>query len=101
MKTIEVDPRALEEAATTLRTAAEELRAASHRIGGALLLVGSAGGSASLSATSATAAQRWTQGLEAYADAGRALSAATEAAAELYGLVEWQARRTFTPVGHP
>lgn len=101
MSRFEIDPWALETAATTVRTAVEELRAASQRISGALVLVGSAGGSAVLAGTSSAVSQRWSQGLAQYAEAGLSLSVATQRAAELYDLVELQARGRFTPVGRP
>lgn len=101
MSTYEVDPQALDVAATTVRTASEELRATTSRIGGALLLVAGAGGSADLAATSSALSRRWSQGLGQYADAGLALADVTARAAQLYHLVERQTRGRFTPVGHP
>lgn len=101
MSRYEVDPRAIDVAAATLRTAAEELRVAADRVSGALLLVGTAAGSAGLASTSSAASRRWSQGLGQYADAGLSLSRATEWAGQLYDLVELQARGRFTPVGYP
>ncbi|MCK0111273.1 hypothetical protein MWU75_03855 [Ornithinimicrobium sp. F0845] len=101
MSTFEVDPRALDTAATTFRSTAEELRHLAHQVGGALHLAGSAAGSAALESSGAAAARMWSGGLEQYAEAGAALSRATEQAALLYDLVEFSARGRFIPVVHP
>lgn len=101
MSRYQVDPRAVDVAASTLRTASEELRAASCRVTGALLLVAGAAGSGGLAATCSAVSRRWEQGLGQYADAGLSLAVATQRAAQLYDLVELQARGRFTPVGHP
>lgn len=101
MSTVEVDTGALESSASTLRTTAEELRHLAQRIGGALTLAGGAAGTAGMQASTAAAARLWSGGLEQYADAGAALSRATEAAALLYDLMEFSARGRFTPVVHP
>lgn len=101
MSTIEVDPGALDAAATTLRSTAEELRQLSQQVGRALHLAGSAGGSAALEATGAAAARRWSGGLGEYAEAGLALSSATAQAALAYSVVEFSVRGRFTPVVHP
>jgi len=101
MSRVEVDSRSIDAAASTLRTAAEELAAVGQRIGGALHLVGTAGGSASLAAGGALAARRWSTGLEGYAEAGLALSRTTAQASLAYQLVELRARGRFTPTVLP
>lgn len=101
MSTFEVDTGALEASATTIRTTAEEMRRLAQRIGGALNLAGGAAGTAGMQASGAAAARLWSGGLEQYAEAGAALSRATEQAALLYDLMEFSARGRFTPVGHP
>jgi len=101
MSTFEVDPRALDAAATTLRTVAEELHHLVGQVGGALQVAAGAGGSAALESTGAAAARYWSGGLEEYAEAGAALSRATTQAALLYDLVEFTARGRFTRPVHP
>lgn len=101
MSTFEVNPRALDEAATTLRTTAEELRLLARQVGGALHVAGGAAGSAALESAGEAAARLWSGGLEQYAEAGLSLSRATGRAAQLYDLVELSARGRFTPVVHP
>lgn len=101
MSTFEVDPRALDTAAMTFRSTAEELRHLAQQIGGALHLAGSAAGSAALGASGAAAARIWSGGLGEYAEAGAALSRATAQAALLYDLVEFSARGRFVRVVHP
>lgn len=96
MSTIEVDPQVMSTAATTLGSTAEQMRAAAHRIGGALHLAGSAGGSAALASSTSVAARRWVAGLGECADVGVALSEATAQARLAYDLVELQARGQFT-----
>lgn len=101
MSRLEVETQTLEITARSLRGTAEELAMTAQRIGGALRLAGSAGGGGALGETATRVGRRWVHGLEQYAEAGRALSGATEAAAASYTLVELQARRGLTPVVAP
>lgn len=101
MSTIEVDTRALEAAAATARAAGEELREVAQRLAAALVLVGGAGGSATLAGTAAEAARRWRLAVEGYAEVGVTLGRATEQAAAAYRLMEFQTARVLTPVVFP
>ncbi|WP_256838667.1 hypothetical protein [Ornithinimicrobium faecis] len=101
MSTFEVDARAIDSAGATLRGTAEEMRQAADRIGRALQLAGGAGGSGALAASGAAAARQWRDGLQTYAEAGAALSRATEQAALAYRMVELQTSMALTPVVAP
>lgn len=101
MSRLEVETQSLEITARTLRNAADELRSSARRIGAALGLAGTAAGCGAFQQTAAEAGRRWADGLEQYAQAGQALSDATDAAAASYRLVEWQAGRVLTPVVAP
>ena len=97
MSRIEVEAAAIEEAARTLWSAGETVRASADRIVGGLRVAAGAGGSAALASSADLAARHWASGLEGYADAGLALSRATEAAGLAYDLVELQAGAQFAP----
>lgn len=101
MSRIEVEVAAIEAAASTLWLVAEQVRASADRIAGGLQMAAGAGGSAALASSASVAARRWVGGLEGYAEAGLALSRATESAGLAYDLVELQARRAFTPTVLP
>lgn len=97
MSRIEVEAAAVEAAASTLWSVADQVRASADRIAGGLQVAAGAGGSAALASSASVAARRWAGRLEGYADAGLALSRATEAAGLAYDLVELQARARFAP----
>lgn len=101
MSRIEVQSVAIEASASTLWAVAEQVRASADRIAGGLQVAAGAGGSAALASSATVAARRWAGGLEGYAEAGLALSRATESAGLAYDLVELQARRSFTPTVLP
>ena len=101
MSTFEVDAQAIDAAGATLRGTADEVREVAHRVGRALELAGSAGGSSALAASGTAAARRWRDGLETYAEAGAAVARATGQAALAYRLVELQTSRALTPVVLP
>lgn len=97
MSRIEVEAAAIEAAASTLWSVAEQVRASADRIAGGLQVAAGAGGSAALAFSANVAARHWSRGLEGYAEAGVALSRATESAGLAYDLVELQARARFAP----
>ncbi|USQ75173.1 hypothetical protein [Ornithinimicrobium cryptoxanthini] len=97
MRRIEVEAQAIEAAASTLWSVAEQVRASADRIAGGLQVAAGAGGSAGLASSATVAARHWARGLEGYAEASLALSRATEAAGLAYGLVELQTRGRFAP----
>lgn len=101
MSTIEVDTRVLESAAATDRMAGETLREVAQRVGNALVLVGSAGGSPALAGAATEAARQWRAAVEGYAEVGATLGRATEQAAAAYRLMEFQTARVLTPVVFP
>lgn len=97
MSRIEVEGQAIEAAASTMGSVAEQVRSCADRVAGSLQLAAGAGGSAALASSASVAARHWAEGLEGYAEAGLALSRATEAAGLAYALVELQVRGRFMP----
>lgn len=101
MSTIEVDTRVLESAAATARATGDQLREVAQRLATALVLAGSASGSAEMAGTAAEAARQWRVAVEGYAEVGATLGRATELAAGAYRLMEFQTARALTPVVFP
>lgn len=101
MSTVEVNPDAVDAAASTIRSTCEELARVADQVGRALAMVGGAAASTTVAATGQAAARAWSGGLHGYADVGAELARATQRAAQAYDLVEAVARHRFTPAVLP